>query len=106
MIYGCPGIAAFIAEQIAVQDHGGQNFYIVASDGRGVAGCAEGRRLPGRLFLNYIAVRPAYRSLGLGRRLLRALLKSLFARLRKRMAMQTDSCLRLLPCAESQLFTK
>ncbi len=75
-IYGCPGIAKFIAEQIGVQERGGETYYAVASDNGCVVGCAEARRQPDRLFLNYIAVRPAFRARGLGRRLLRAVIES------------------------------
>lgn len=76
MIYGCHGVAAFVAEQIAVQDLGGETFYVVAADDHGLVGCAEGRRLPRRLFLSYIAVSPAIRGQGIGRRLLLALIEA------------------------------
>ena len=69
-IYGCSGIAKFIAEQISVQEHGGDTHYSVATAGSEVVACAEVRRLPQRLFLNYIAVRPPFRTMGLGSHLL------------------------------------
>ncbi|MCE5268413.1 MAG: GNAT family N-acetyltransferase [Planctomycetaceae bacterium] len=76
MTYGCPGVADFVAEQIAVQDLGGETFYVVAADEQGLVGCAEGRRLPRRLFLSYIAVSSTIRGQGIGRRLLLALIEA------------------------------
>ena len=70
-IYGCDGIAAFVAEEIAVQEQGGDTHFTVALAGGEVAACAEVRRYPHCLSLNYIAVRPAFRSKGLAGRLLR-----------------------------------
>ena len=73
-IYGCEGTAKFVAEQIGVQDQGGDVYYTVAtSDGR-VVGCTATRPLPDRLFLDYIGVGADYRGRGLGRALLGAAL--------------------------------
>ncbi|HEY4260541.1 MAG TPA: GNAT family N-acetyltransferase, partial [Schlesneria sp.] len=71
MIYGSHGICKFVREQIALQNVGGDVHYTIARcDGR-FAGAAEFRRIPEGLFLNYIAIMPAYRDRGLGSRLLR-----------------------------------
>ncbi|MBN1394328.1 MAG: GNAT family N-acetyltransferase [Pirellulales bacterium] len=70
-VYGCPGIGKYIVEQIIAQDGGGDAHYTVAEKDGEIGACAEIRRLPDRLFLNYIAVLASYRSLGLGKRLLR-----------------------------------
>ncbi len=70
-IYGCDGIASFVAEEIAIQDRGGDSHFTVALvDGELVA-CVELKRFSRSLFLNYIAVRPAFRSQGLARQVLR-----------------------------------
>jgi ribosomal protein S18 acetylase RimI-like enzyme len=75
-IYGCSGITEFITEQIGVQDYGGDTYYTVAAANGKVVACAEVRRLPNCLFLNYIAVRAPFRSQGLGRHLLRSVLEA------------------------------
>lgn len=67
---GCPGALAFVEDTIACQELGGENCWLVARDG-GVAGCAEVRRSPARLFLNHVLVRSDLQGQGLGRRLLR-----------------------------------
>jgi GNAT superfamily N-acetyltransferase len=69
-IYGCSGIDKFVSEQIAVQHCGGETFYVAAHLDDQLAGCTEMRRLSDGLFLNYISVRPAFRSQGLARQLL------------------------------------
>jgi ribosomal protein S18 acetylase RimI-like enzyme len=69
-IYGCSGIVKYVAEQIAVQEYGGEAFYTVAISDNRVVGCLEMRRLQNSLFLNYIALLPEFRSLGLGGQLL------------------------------------
>ncbi len=73
-IYGCSGIAKYVAGQIGVQDRGGSAYYVAAVCAGRVEGCVEMRRLPGCLFVNYIAVRPELRGQGLGGRLLRTAL--------------------------------
>ena len=70
-VYGCPGIERFIAEGIRVQNLGGDADYTVATADGKVVACAEVRRMPNRLFLNYVAVRDSHRSQGLGKQLLR-----------------------------------
>ena len=75
MIYGSHGICKFVREQIALQKDGGDTHYTVArSDGR-FAGAAEIRRIPAGLFLNYIAIMPAFRDRGFGSMLLREALE-------------------------------
>lgn len=76
MIYGCHGVAGFVAEQIRVQQLGGETCYAVACDGGRVVGCAEMRCQPNRLFLTYIAIQPDYRRQGLGGRLLHAAIEA------------------------------
>jgi ribosomal protein S18 acetylase RimI-like enzyme len=71
MIYGSHGICKFVSEQIALQNDGGDIHYTMARcDGR-FAGAAEIRRIPEGLFLNYIAIMPAFRDRGFGTMLLR-----------------------------------
>lgn len=75
-VYGCSGIKEYVAEQIEVQDIGGETYYTVAVTGGKIVACTEVRRLPHCLFLNYIAVIAPFRSQGLGERLLhKALVK-------------------------------
>jgi GNAT superfamily N-acetyltransferase len=70
-IYGCPGIERFVFEQIAVQEFGGDTYYVRAAWNGRFAGCAQMRGVNGRLFLNYIAVLPEMRGRGIGPHLLR-----------------------------------
>jgi len=67
---GCPGALAFVEDTISCQRLGGESCWVVARDG-GVAGCAEVRRTPDRLFLNHVLVRSDLQGQGLGRSLLR-----------------------------------
>jgi len=76
MIYGSPAVARFICEQVAARELGADSAYSVADAGEGAVGCAEVRRLPDGLFLNYIGVLPEARSLGLGRALFLHALRS------------------------------
>ena len=69
-IYGCPGIDKYIAEQIRIRNQGCDKRYTVAVANGNIVACAEIRRIPDQLFLNYIAVLAPYRSLGLGGQLL------------------------------------
>jgi ribosomal protein S18 acetylase RimI-like enzyme len=69
-IYGCDGIVSFVAEEIAIQDRGGDAHFTVAFVDGELAACVELKRFPQSLFLNYIAVRPAFRSRGLARQVL------------------------------------
>jgi ribosomal protein S18 acetylase RimI-like enzyme len=69
-LYGCSGIEKFVTEQIAIQCFGGETFYTVAQIEDQIMGCAEMRRFQSRLFLNYIAIRPAYRSRDYAKQLL------------------------------------
>lgn len=71
LIYSCDGVAAFVAEEIAMQDHGGDTHFTVTIVDGEVAACAEVKRFPRCLSLNYIAVRPDFRSRGLAKHLLR-----------------------------------
>lgn len=68
---GSPGALAYLCETISRQDVGGENVWVVARDGA-VAGCAEIRRAPDRLFLNHVLVRADLQGQGVGRRLLGA----------------------------------
>ena len=70
MIYGCPGMADFIGQQIKTAAGLSDTLYLVASAGDRVVGCVEMRWLPEALFLNYICTNPEARSKGLARRLL------------------------------------
>ncbi|MGA2796669.1 MAG: GNAT family N-acetyltransferase [Thermoguttaceae bacterium] len=69
-IYGCEGITKYVARQIAVQSQGGDEHFSAAFADDEFAACAQLRRSPDKLFLNYIVVRPAFRSQGLASRLL------------------------------------
>jgi GNAT superfamily N-acetyltransferase len=69
-IYGCAGITKYVAQQIAVQNQGGDTHFSLAMSGDELAACAELRRSADQLFLNYITVRPSFRSQGLANRLL------------------------------------
>jgi ribosomal protein S18 acetylase RimI-like enzyme len=76
MIYGCPGIARFVAEQIAARGLGADTSYTVAVAGGRVVACVELRHQPDGLFLNYLSVLPEARSSGIGRALLREAIAS------------------------------
>lgn len=69
-IYGCQGVERFVAQQIAVQEQGGDTHYTVARDAHRVLGCVELRRIQEGLFLNYVAIRRDCRAQGLAARLL------------------------------------
>jgi ribosomal protein S18 acetylase RimI-like enzyme len=69
MIYGCAGISTYVEQQITLTL--ADTFFAVAVSGRDILGCIELRLFPDTLFLNYIAVRPEVRGLGIGSRLLK-----------------------------------
>lgn len=71
MIYGSHGIGKFVSEQIALQNAGGDIHYTMARCDDRFVGAAEIRRTPEGLFLNYIAIMPAFRDRGFGSMLLR-----------------------------------
>lgn len=82
-IYGCEGIAKFIASQISLPQAVADTRYTVAEPRDSasemvagcshlVAGCVEMRCFPDALFLNYISLLPQYRAAGMGKALLRA----------------------------------
>ncbi|MBZ5639463.1 MAG: GNAT family N-acetyltransferase [Acidobacteriia bacterium] len=71
-IYGCPGVARYVAQQIGVA--GGRSdtvFTVAETDGR-LAACVELRRRASDVFLNYIAVAGEARGRGVGTAVLRA----------------------------------
>lgn len=70
-IYGCPGIAKYIANHISADSRMSDTVFIVARIGSEVIGCAEFRRMLNALWLSYIAVDPEYRGCGVARGLLR-----------------------------------
>ena len=69
-IYGCRGIAGYVAAQIAARARGGDTLFSVGERGAGIDACIELRALPDQLFLNYVAVAPAARRSGAGNQLL------------------------------------
>lgn len=69
-IYACHGAVRYVQDLIRVQDVGGDTAFVVARADDEVAGCAEFRRFPDALFLNYISVREVYRGQGIARQLL------------------------------------
>ena len=76
-VYGCHGIARFIEAQIGLPRSAADTTWTVAAVPTGagrakIIGCAEVRRSPHELLLNYISVLPAYRGAGLGRKMLLA----------------------------------
>ncbi len=76
-VYGCHGIVRFIEGQIGLPRAVAETTWTVATHATGsgpaeVIGCAEVRRSPHELLLNYISVLPAYRGAGLGRKMLLA----------------------------------
>jgi ribosomal protein S18 acetylase RimI-like enzyme len=75
-IYGCPGVARYVADSVRARSLSGDTLYTVARDAQGLAGCVEIRRLPRELCLNYIAVAAAGRARGLGRALFLAALEA------------------------------
>ena len=67
LIYGCPGIKSYVADQINYRANNPVTRYTVARQAGQVIGASEFRLFPNQLFLNYIAVDPQCRSKGLGR---------------------------------------
>jgi ribosomal protein S18 acetylase RimI-like enzyme len=70
-IYGCPGAARFVADEIRLGPALSERAYSVALADGAVAGAIELRRLPRALFLNYISVLPEFHGRGLATSLLR-----------------------------------
>lgn len=75
-IYGCAGIANFIATQISIPNQFADTVYTVAIEEDRVVGCVEMRRFPDKLFLNYISILPQFRAQGLGRQVLKSAINS------------------------------
>ncbi len=61
-IYGCHGIEQYVRHLIEASAFGGDTDYTVAQVDGELAGCIELRLLPKALFLNYVALFPAFRS--------------------------------------------
>ncbi len=77
LIYGAKGAPEFIRMRLAAPHSLAASKYFVAECAGAKTGAAELRRQPNALFLNYIAVLPAYRGRGVGAQLLLSALKAL-----------------------------
>ena len=75
-IYGCAGIANFIASQISLPNRFADTAYTVALQEDQVVGAVELRRSPAELFLNYISLLPQFRGRGLAGRILKGAIDS------------------------------
>ena len=76
-IYGCAGIAAYLAMQFALPPTFSPSAYLVAETANRIAGFVEMRARENGLCLNYIATSPACRGAGVARELLAVALRAL-----------------------------
>ncbi|OFV97542.1 MAG: hypothetical protein A3H94_01435 [Acidobacteria bacterium RIFCSPLOWO2_02_FULL_60_20] len=69
-VYGCRGMANYVEDQIQLASEFSDTTYLVAEMQGNIAGCAEFRRFPAELWLNYVAVDARYRGRGIALRML------------------------------------
>lgn len=65
-IYGCHGVANYVARQLSLPPSLASTVYFVAELRGALVGCIEMRRDEGQLFPNYISVQRSFRHRGIG----------------------------------------